>query len=276
MSAPTSTKAFILSTAPSKEVDENNFKLETRDIPALKDDQILVKTVYLSNDPGKPDLYPIYMLRLNGRLEDELDERDGKKGKPRADATTSPPLSSLFSKQPSEDGSRRTSRLPDSMFPPSERATSCARSASARSSPPSRTSTRRATSSSVLPTGRSLLSWTPLLLTLPRTCSVLLEPRLTRTQAYVVALLSRPIDDLNPSVYLGSFGLTGLTAYFGLTKIGEVKKEQTIVISGAAGSFFPFSRFAHQADADQPFPLLRLSQELPEELPSRSARTWSA
>lgn len=52
-SIPTSTKAFILSTAPAKEVNTQNFELVERDIPELKDDQVLVKTVYLSNDPGE-------------------------------------------------------------------------------------------------------------------------------------------------------------------------------------------------------------------------------
>lgn len=35
---------------------------------------------------------------------------------------------------------------------------------------------------------------------------------------------------------LGVLGLTGLTAYFGLTKIGNVQKGDTVVVSGAAGA----------------------------------------
>ncbi len=38
------------------------------------------------------------------------------------------------------------------------------------------------------------------------------------------------------SNYLGVLGMTGLTAYFGLTKIGNPKKGETIVVSGAAGA----------------------------------------
>lgn len=38
------------------------------------------------------------------------------------------------------------------------------------------------------------------------------------------------------SNYLGVLGMTGLTAYFGLTKIGTPKKGETIVVSGAAGA----------------------------------------
>lgn len=39
-----------------------------------------------------------------------------------------------------------------------------------------------------------------------------------------------------PSYYLGLLGMTGLTAYFGLTRIGKPKPAETLVISGAAGA----------------------------------------
>jgi len=38
------------------------------------------------------------------------------------------------------------------------------------------------------------------------------------------------------STYLGVLGLTGLTAYLGLTEIGKPKKGETVVVSGAAGA----------------------------------------
>ncbi len=38
------------------------------------------------------------------------------------------------------------------------------------------------------------------------------------------------------SAYLGVLGLTGLTAYCGLTQIGKPKKGETLVVSGAAGA----------------------------------------
>ncbi len=38
------------------------------------------------------------------------------------------------------------------------------------------------------------------------------------------------------SAYLGVLGMTGLTAYFGLTEIGRPKKGETLLISGAAGA----------------------------------------
>jgi len=34
---------------------------------------------------------------------------------------------------------------------------------------------------------------------------------------------------------LGVLGISGLTAYFGLKKIGKLKKGETVVVSGAAG-----------------------------------------
>ena len=44
-------------------------------------------------------------------------------------------------------------------------------------------------------------------------------------------------DQLAPlSTYLGVLGMTGLTAYFGLTEIGKPQKGETLVVSGAAGA----------------------------------------
>lgn len=39
-----------------------------------------------------------------------------------------------------------------------------------------------------------------------------------------------------PSAYLSVVGMTGLTAYFGMTDIGQPKKGETVVVSGAAGA----------------------------------------
>ncbi len=43
-------------------------------------------------------------------------------------------------------------------------------------------------------------------------------------------------NDFSLSAYLGILGMTGLTAYFGLLKIGVPKSGETIVVSGAAGA----------------------------------------
>ena len=43
-------------------------------------------------------------------------------------------------------------------------------------------------------------------------------------------------DQAPLSAYLGILGMTGLTAYLGLTEIGKPKKGETLVVSGAAGA----------------------------------------
>lgn len=54
MSAPTETKQFTLAEHPGGSVDINkSFKLETKPLPELKDEQVLVKVKYLSNDPAQ-------------------------------------------------------------------------------------------------------------------------------------------------------------------------------------------------------------------------------
>jgi NADPH-dependent curcumin reductase len=39
-----------------------------------------------------------------------------------------------------------------------------------------------------------------------------------------------------PPTYLGTLGLTGITAYFGLLEVGRLKQGDTVVVSGAAGA----------------------------------------
>ncbi len=43
-------------------------------------------------------------------------------------------------------------------------------------------------------------------------------------------------NEVKLSAYLGVLGMTGLTAYLGLTEIGLPKKDETLVVSGAAGA----------------------------------------
>ena len=43
-------------------------------------------------------------------------------------------------------------------------------------------------------------------------------------------------DDIDPRHHLGALGTNGLTAYFGLMKLGEPKAGETILVSAAAGS----------------------------------------
>jgi NADPH-dependent curcumin reductase CurA len=49
------------------------------------------------------------------------------------------------------------------------------------------------------------------------------------------ALQSLPAG-VSPTAALGVFGITGMTAYFGLLDVGRVKEGDTVVVSGAAGA----------------------------------------
>jgi NADPH-dependent curcumin reductase CurA len=43
-------------------------------------------------------------------------------------------------------------------------------------------------------------------------------------------------DGIDPEAALSVFGVTGMTAYFGLIEVGQVKEGDTVVVSGAAGA----------------------------------------
>ena len=45
-----------------------------------------------------------------------------------------------------------------------------------------------------------------------------------------------PPTNLPPQVFMGALGMTGLTAYAGLLKLGEPKPGETVFVSGAAGA----------------------------------------
>ena len=64
-------------------------------------------------------------------------------------------------------------------------------------------------------------------------------PLCSQTHAVMPAFTMKKIDTtIAPaSAYLGALGLTtGLTAYFGIVDVGQVKKGDTVVVSGAAGA----------------------------------------
>jgi NADPH-dependent curcumin reductase CurA len=64
---------------------------------------------------------------------------------------------------------------------------------------------------------------------------------MTGWQDYVIAdegersMQSLPAG-VSPTVALGLFGITGMTAYFGLTDVGRVQEGDVVVVSGAAGA----------------------------------------
>lgn len=58
-------------------------------------------------------------------------------------------------------------------------------------------------------------------------------------QRYAVAkgkALNRIPPGISPTVALGPLGMTGLTAYFGLLDVGQLKADETVLVSGAAGA----------------------------------------
>jgi NADPH-dependent curcumin reductase CurA len=57
----------------------------------------------------------------------------------------------------------------------------------------------------------------------------------------------RPIPGLSPSLFLGILGIGGITAYFGLIDVLQLKKGQTVVVSAAAGCVMIFERWVKQA-----------------------------
>jgi NADPH-dependent curcumin reductase len=63
---------------------------------------------------------------------------------------------------------------------------------------------------------------------------------MTGWQEYAIAGPSNPMQTLPPDTPLrttvGTFGTTGLTAYFGLLRVGALRDGETVLISGAAGA----------------------------------------
>src|SRR5215472_14571079 len=64
---------------------------------------------------------------------------------------------------------------------------------------------------------------------------------MTGWQDYVIAdeaeRAMQPVPSgISPQVALGLFGITGMTAYFGLLDVGRLKEGDVVVVSGAAGA----------------------------------------
>lgn len=75
----------------------------------------------------------------------------------------------------------------------------------------------------------------------PKIAEGALVATLTGWQEYAVVgddpMLTTPLDEgTDPLAALGVFGANGLTAYVGLTDIGQVKEGETVVVSAAAGA----------------------------------------
>ena len=50
------------------------------------------------------------------------------------------------------------------------------------------------------------------------------------------AIFKVPNTDINLSVFLGTLGMPGRTAYFGLSRVGKPKSGETLVVSAASGA----------------------------------------
>ena len=172
MSAPTSTRAWIVANHPKglATFDSNDpdttFKLVERPLPALEADQVLVKSLFFSNDPAQR---PAIDASVKAERHYSAPQKLGD------------PM-----------GSRGLGEVVDSKADNLPKGTIVAAS-----------------------TG-----WTEYVVLKASECS----PR-------------QPLPGgLSLTHYLGAFGGPGLTAYYGLVNVGEVKEGQRIVISGAAGA----------------------------------------
>lgn len=165
-----STRQWILAHKPTDlpilEGENATFKLITKELPELQDGELLVKLLYLSNDPAQrgwiaPDIKPerlyIEPVALNA------------------------PMASRGIAEVVESKSARFKKG-DTVI--------------------------------------AFTGWSEL--------SVVSEKT---TQAAFEIPGGRP-----KTLHLGAFGLTGLTAYFGLLEVGEITKEDVVVVSGAAGA----------------------------------------
>lgn len=169
MSLPTSTRQWILENKP---IDlpllsgpSATFKLVTTKLPPLEDDHVLLKTLYLSNDPAQ-----------RGWISKHVN--------------------------------------PDRLYVPPVTQGACMRAAGLGKVIDSK--------SSKLPIGSLVtagIGWTEY--------AVLSSKGCTPVQA---------LPGLSITHFLGAFGLTGLTAYYGTKEIARARPEETVVVSGAAGA----------------------------------------
>ena len=151
---------------PQLEGSDATFKLVENDLPDLKDDEVLVKLVYLSNDPAQ-----------RGWINKDVD--------------------------------------PDRLYVPPVKEGTPMHARGLAEVVESKSSNFKKGDMVITSTGWS-------------------------EYAVLPAKQLRPATDLpnglSKTHYLGALGLTGLTAYFGLTEVGGLTKDDVLVVSGAAGA----------------------------------------
>ena len=166
---PTSSRQWILREKPvdfpTLEGKHATFALTTADLPPLQPSQVLVKTIYLSNDPAQRG----WISEL--RNPERLYVTPVEVGEPMRSFGVAMVISS--------------------------------------------TSDTIARGAIVLVT----TNWTEYSIHDAKDCQVI-----------------QPLPNLRLSHFVGSFGLPGITAYYGLTQIAKATKEDAVVISGAAGA----------------------------------------
>lgn len=167
--APTETNQWIVANKPTDfpklSGDDATFKLVKNPLPSLNDGEVLVKVLYLSNDPAQ-----------RGWISKNQDP------------------TRLYT-APVEEGSVMRSYAIAEVV--ESKAEALAKGAIVRT-----------------PTG-----WTEFAVVAAKDC----QP-------------CQPLGDLPLTHYLGAFGGTGLTAYYGIKDIGQATADDTVVVSGAAGA----------------------------------------
>lgn len=162
MNKETGNKEIVLANRPKGLPKEDTFEFRDIEIPHIKDGQVLLKSIYVSVDPG-----------MRGFMDAGQDADRGNKYELEKPIT-----------------SRSVAQVVGSK-------------------------------SDLLSTGDIVygrLDW-------------------KKQQAFDAEKLEKIDPDLAPiSTALSILGVTGLAAYFGLEKIGKPQKEETVVVSGAAGS----------------------------------------
>lgn len=169
MSTPTETRQWILTNKPTDlpELSGPNqtFTIKTASLPSLKDDQVLVKSLYLSNDPAQ-----------RGWITKGVDPER------------------LYVAPVPQDAVMRAGSIAEVVE----------------------------SNSSTYSKGDKVLAttgWAEYSVQNAKECQACEE-----------------IPGLSVTHYLGALGLTGLTAYYGTKIIARAGKEDTVVVSGAAGA----------------------------------------
>ena len=169
MASPTETRQWILTNKPNEfpELSGPNptFTLKTASLPSLKDDQVLVKSLYISNDPAQ-----------RGWITKDIDP------------------ARLYVPPVPQGGVMRARSVAEVIE----------------------------SKSSKYAKGDKVLAgsgWAEYSVQNAKECHA-----------------CEDIPGLSVTHYLGAFGMTGQTAYYGLKIIARAGKEDTVVVSGAAGA----------------------------------------